>query len=152
MTKKYIVELTSEERKQLLHLISSGAAPARKLTHARILLRADTSPEEAGETDVQISAALHVGASTVFRVRQRFTQEGLAGALERRPPNREYRRKLDGTQEAHLIALVCGTPPEGRARWTFRLLADRMVELEYVDQLSHETVRQTLKKTNLNRG
>ena len=99
-----------------------------------------------------ISSALDVGMSTVARVRQTALQEGLSAALQRKLPKRVYQRSLDGAAEAHLVALACSTPPEGAGRWTLRLLAERMVELEYVEAVSHETVRQTLKKTNSNRG
>jgi len=147
MKKRYVVTLTEEERGMLRGLISSGKASARKLTHARILLKADESGGAPGWSDAAISRALEVGTATVQRVRKRFVEESLDAALGRRKPRREYQRKLDGDGEAHLIALACGDPPEGRTRWTLRLLADRMVVLEYVDELSYETVRRTLKKT-----
>jgi transposase len=149
MRKIYIVTLTSEERATLQQLISSGKAAARKLSHARILLKADGSE---GWDDAAISQALDVGAATVERVRKRFVEEGLESALSRRKPRREYKRKLDGDGEAHLIALACSESPEGSARWTLRLLADRMVALEYIDDLSYQTVRRVLKKTNLSLG
>ena len=148
MKKRYVVTLTEEERGMLRGLISSGKASARKLTHARILLKADESGGASGWSDAAISQALEVGTATVERVRKRFVEEGLEAALGRRKPRREYGRKLDGDGEAHLIALACGEPPEGRTRWTLRLLADQMVVLEYVDELSYETVRRTLKKTS----
>jgi len=143
MAKRYVVTLDAEERETLRALISSGTERARKLTHARILLKAD-----AGWQDQEISEALDVGTATVERVRQRFVVEGLEAALNRRPPTREYLRKLDGEGEAHLTTLACSKPPEGYQRWSLRLLADKMVELEYIDSVSHETVRQTLKKTS----
>jgi len=152
MKKKYIVELTDEEGKTLRELICSGKASARKLTHARILLKANSSPGAPSWTDGQICEALDVGRVTVERVRKRLVEEGLQAALGRRNPRRQYPRRLDGDGEAHLIALVCSQPPEGYQRWTLRLLADQMVVLEYVDQLSYETVRRTLKKTNLSLG
>jgi transposase len=147
--KKYIVDLTGEEREELETLISSGADSARKLTRARILLKADE-----GWTDEAIADALDVGRATVERVRKRFVEWGGISAIERRKPRRRYERKLDGKTEAHLIALACSAPPEGRDRWTLRLLAERVVQLEQVDieSVSHETVRQVLKKTSLNRG
>jgi len=148
MQKQYVVELTTEERQQLEQLVKSGKAAARKLTHARILLKADSSPHNPGWTDVQVSNALEVHRTTVERVRKLFVLEGLEAALNRRYPKREYQRKIDGYKEAHLIALSCGAPPEGRTRWTLRLLADQMVELDLVESLSHETVRQVLKKRN----
>jgi transposase len=147
--KKYRVTLTEEERQQLEQLISRGKGAARKLLHARILLKAD---ERVGWSDERISEALDVSLSTIGRVRERFVEEGLAVALERKAPNRVYQRRLDGAQEAHLVALVCSPPPEDRGRWTLQLLADKMVELDYVESVSKETVRQTLKKMNLSPG
>jgi transposase len=152
MQKKYIVKLTQVERNNLSALISSGKAPSRKLTHARILLKADCGDNGQGWTDQTISEAMDVSLATIYRVRQLFVEEGLNAALNRRLPNRQYVRKLDGVNEAHLIALACSQPPEGQARWTMRLLADRMVEFNYVESLSHETVREVLKKTNSSRG
>lgn len=148
MRKKYHVTLTVEERESLGKLISSGKASARKLTRARILLKADEAEDGAGWDDQAISEALEVGLSTIYRVRKRFVEEGLEAALEQRRPRRLYRRKLDGEGEAHLIALACSSPPQGRERWTLRLLADRLVELGYVESLSYETVRRVLKKTS----
>src|SRR6266545_6760461 len=141
MRKKYHVTLTDEERGTLQAMIASGRGAARKLTHARILLKADGRHPGNGWQDRRIGAALEVGMATVERVRQRFVEEGLDAALVPRKPRREYRRKLGGQEEAHLIALACGAPPEGHARWTLRLLADRMVALEHVDTVSYETVR-----------
>lgn len=152
MRKIYIVTLTSEERATLLELISSGKASARKLSHARILLKADNSEGNPGWNDAVISQALDVGTATIERVRKRFVEEGLKAALGRRKPRREYKRKLDGDGEAHLIALACSESPEGSARWTLRLLADRMVALEYIDELSYQTVRRVLKKAKLSLG
>ena len=130
-------------------LIAAGTAPARKLTHARILLKADQSPQEGpGWVDEAIAEAMETSQPTVSRVRKRYFEEGVEAALNRRPPNREYRRKLDGEQEARLIALACSEPPEGQARWSLRLLADKLVELEVVEEeISYQTVRRTLKKT-----
>ena len=152
MRKIYVVTLTSEERKTLQELISSGKAAARKLSHARILLKADSSEPSPSWNDSAISQALDVGTATVERVRKRFVEDGLEAALSRRKPRREYKRKLDGDGEAHLIALACSESPEGSARWTLRLLADRMVALEHIDELSYQTVRRVLKKTNLSLG
>lgn len=152
MHKSYRVTLAQEERTQLHDLLSSGKAAARTLTHARILLKADQSPLGPGWTDEAIRDALYVGLSTIGRVRERFVEEGLDAALYRRPSPRYRQRRLDGQQEAHLLALTCGAPPSGQDRWTLRLLADKMVELEYVERVSHETVRQTLKKMRSNRG
>ena len=148
MRKRYAVELTDAERGYLKGLIAAGTAPARKLTHARILLKADQAPGGPGWVDDAIAEAVEVSQPTVSRVRKQYFEEGLEAALNRRPPNREYHRKLDGKQEARLVALACSEPPEGQARWSLRLLADKMVELEVVDDLSYQTVRRTLKKTN----
>jgi transposase len=150
MKKKYPVILTETERDDLKRLIAAGTAPARKLTHARILLKADQSPEGPAWVDDAVAEAVEVSQPTVSRVRKQYVEEGLEAALNRRAPNREYHRKLDGEQEARLVALACGEPPEGRARWSLRLLADKMVELEIVEEdLSYQTVRRTLKKTSL---
>lgn len=148
MKKKYPVILTQTEREQLKNLIAAGTAPARKLTHARILLKADQGSEGPGWVDEQVADAVEVSQPTVSRVRKQYFEEGLEAALKRRPPNREYHRKLDGEQEARLVVLACSEPPEGQARWSLRLLAEKMVELEVVDDLSYQTVRRTLKKTN----
>jgi transposase len=148
MKKKYPVILTQTEREQLKDLIAAGTAPARKLTHARILLKADQSPEGPAWVDEEVADAVEVSQPTVSRVRKQYFEEGMEAALNRSPPNREYHRKLDGEQEARLVALACSEPPEGQARWSLRLLADRMVELEVVEEISYQTVRRTLKKTN----
>jgi len=146
--KKYIVTLTEEERAGLQELIGKGKAAARKLTHGRILLKADVGSGGPGWRDEEISVAVEVSPGTVQRIRQLFVEEGLEAALHPRPAARPRPWKLDGVGEAHLIALACSEPPAGRARWTLRLLAERMVELAYVDTLSYETVRQVLKKAN----
>lgn len=149
--KKYIVRLTAEEQAHLSQMIRSGKAAARALLHARILLKADSSPEAPAWSDEAIGEALEAHATTVARVRQRFVEEGLEAALRPQPTTRRYERKLAGQAEAHLIALACGPVPEGQAKWTLRLLADKLVELQHVPSISHETVRQTLKKTNCSR-
>lgn len=147
MPKKiYIVNLTDDERQQLLGLVSKGTLAARKLTRAHILLQAHD-----GATDAAIAQALHVGPATVGRIRQRFVEGNLARALNE-DPRPGAKRKLDAKQEAFLIATACSTPPTGRPKWTAQLLADRMVELQQVDTLSDETVRRTLKKTHSSRG
>jgi transposase len=149
MKKKYPVILSQTERDDLKMLIASGTAPARKLTHARILLKADQSQEGPAWVDEEVADAVETSQPTVSRVRKQYVEEGLEAALNRRPPNREYRRKLDGEQEARLVALARSEPPEGQARWSLRLLADKMVELEIVEEdISYQTVRRTLKKTN----
>ena len=148
MAKFYRVTLTPLERQELQQLISRGKADARKLAHARILLQADEAKGGPRRTDGQIAGALDTTTRTVERVRERFVEQGLEWALLPKPSKRVYARKLDGRQEARLVALACSKPPAGKARWTLRLLADEMVELEVVDSLSYETVRQALKKTS----
>jgi transposase len=150
--KKYKVTLTADERQFLHTLVSAGKAAALKLTHARILLKADAAPSGPAWTDARIAEAIEVNRTTVEQVRQRFVEQGLEAALVRKKqaqPSRE--RKLDGAGEARLIALACSEPPLGRAAWTLRLLAERLVELEVVETISTETVRQALKKTNSSR-
>ncbi|MGX2039838.1 IS630 family transposase [Methylocaldum sp. MU1018] len=149
MAKKYRVTLTDEERGELEGLIGKGKADARKLAHARVLLQVDESAGGPGRIDTDVASALNLSLRTIERVRQRFVEEGLAAALLPRPSPRVYPRALDGAQEAHLIALACSAPPEGKPRWTLRLLAERMVELDYVDAVSYETVRRVLKKNEL---
>jgi len=143
MRKKYIVKLTTEEKEQLRGLLCSGKERVRKLTRARILLKADEA-----WTDRAICMALDVSRPTVERTRRRFVEEGFLASLSHRRPRREYERRVDGDAEARLIALACSSPPEGRERWTLRLLAERLVMLEQVDMesVSYETVRQVLKK------
>ena len=152
MKKKYIVTLTDEERRMLQAMLSRGKVAARKLMHARILLKADADGGGPKWSDEAIAEGLEVGRVTVERVRKQFVEEGLEAALERRQPRRRYARTLDGDGEAHLIALACSQSPEGRSRWTLRLLADRMVALEYVETISKDTVRRVLKKTNSSLG
>jgi transposase len=152
MRKLSIVKLPEEERAALRALISTGTAPASKLTHARILLKANQGEAGPVWTDAAIATALEVNPSTVARVRQAYVRAGLEAALTRKTPAREYQRKLAGQQEAHLVALTCSEPPDGHKRWTLRLLAERLVTLEVVDTVSHETVRQTLKQRHLHRG
>ena len=152
MRKKYPVTLTTTEREYLKQLIAAGTAPTRKLTHARILLKADHSAEGPGWVDDAIAEAVEVSQPTVARVRKQFVEQGLEAALNRRAPRRLYQRKLDGAQEARLIALACSTPPDGFARWSLRLLADRLVELEISEDVSYQTIRRVLKKTNSNPG
>jgi transposase len=150
MKKKYLVELSEQEREYLHKLISSGSAPARKLNRARILLKADVVGKHSEAqvlSDRQIARMLETSIATVQRARERFYEGGLQAALERSKPDRLYRRSLEGRAEAHLIALACSEPPRGRNRWSLRLLADKAVELGIVEKVSHETVRKTLKKT-----
>ncbi len=147
--KRYQVTLEAEERQQLHDLIATGQAAARKLAHARILLKADAADGGPAWADRQIADALEVSTDTVERVRQRFVELGLDAALDRKQRERPPREiKLDGRAEARLIALACSPPPLGRAAWTMQLLADKLVELEVVDSISDETVRLALKKTS----
>src|SRR3954464_11619260 len=146
MAKRYRVTLTAQEREALGGLISRGKADARKLAHARVLLQADASAGGPDWTDTRIAEAVRVSVRTIERVRQRFVEEGLKAALQPRPSPRVYARKLDGAQEAKLVALACSGPPEGKTRWTLRLLVERMVERKTVPKLTQETVPQTLKK------
>ena len=150
--KKHHIRLSAQEREPLEAILHKGSASALRQRHARILLLADTHGPEGGWSDAQIARATHTSIPTVERVRRVCVEHGLERALERKDPEREYLRKLDGRGEAQLIALCCAAPPQGQARWTLRLLAGRLVELEIVDAISHEAVRQTLKKTNSNRG
>ena len=151
--KKYKVTLTVAERQQLSDLIGAGKAAAKKLTHARILLKADAAPGGPAWDDQRIAEAVEVSTDTVARVRQRFVEQGLEAALTRKQQSRPSRqRKLDGRAEARLIALACSAPPQGRAEWTMQLLADQLVELQIVDSVCDETVRRVLKKTRSSRG
>ena len=152
MKKRYRVTLTEYERLDLQKLVSTGKAAAQKLVRARLVLLADQEEGGPGLSDPEIVEALGCGRVTVERVRQQCVEDGLEAALQPPPRKRVYERRLDGKAEAHLVALACGSPPEGRARWTLRLLADRMVALEYVEELSYETVRRTRKKTSASRG
>jgi hypothetical protein len=147
MKSKYSVCLAEAERARLRTLIGSGTAPARQLAHARILLKADQSEAGPGWNDQAIAGALEVCTATVARVRRQYVTAGLEAALNRRWPEREYDRTLDGEAEAHLIAIACSTPPRGRQRWSLRLLAKELVRLEVVPAVSYETVRRTLKQT-----
>lgn len=144
--KRYKVELSQKERAELQKLTSAGVVSARKLTRARILLKVDE-----GFNKTEIGQALDVTINTVTNVCRSFQSQRLE-AIERKKPNREYEHRLDGAAEAHLIAMACGTPPAGRERWTLRLLASKMVERRYVDEVSYETIRTALKKTNLSLG
>jgi transposase len=151
--KKYRVTLTAEERESLAALIAVGKAAAKKLTHARILLKADQTGGGPGWIDQRIAEALEVSVATIERVRQRFVEEGLESALVRKKQDRPSReRKLDGAGEARLIALACSTVPKGRVAWTLEMLADKLVELKVVDSICPETVRQVLQKTRSSRG
>jgi transposase len=148
MAKRYRVTLTQPERDELQQMIRKGKSAASKLAHARILLLADESDDAPARTDEQIADSLNLSTRTIERVRERFVEQGLEAALVPARSKRIYTRKLDGKQEAKLIALACSKPPAGKKRWTLRLLADEAVEMQITDSLSHETVRQTLKKTS----
>ena len=152
MPKKYRVTLTPDEQEHLTAMLSKGKAAARALTHARILLKTDEAEGGPAWTDAAVCEALDVGLCTVMRVRERFVEEGLDAALRPRPSSHVQPRKLDGHLEVQLVTLACSEAPEGHARWSLRLLADRFVELGHVEEISHETVRQTLKKTKRSRG
>lgn len=151
-TIKFIVRLTAAERAKVEGLVNRGKVGAEKRKRANILLKADASPEGPAWCDSQVAAATGVSLTTVHRTRQAYVEEGLEEALERkRPTGRQY-RKLDGAQEAKLVTIACSPAPQGQARWTIKLLADKLVELQIVDSIGVETVRQTLKKTTSSRG
>jgi transposase len=151
--KKYRVTLTADERENLTILIATGKAAAKKLTHARILLKADQAEGGPGWIDEQIAEALEISVATIERVRQRFVEQGLEPALGRKKQDQPSRaRKLDGAAEARLIALACSQVPTGHRVWTLQMLADKLVELKVVDSICPETVRQALQKTNSSRG
>jgi transposase len=153
MKKVFVVRLTDEERLELESLIGKGKVSALTLARARILLKADQGDRGEAWTDAEIARALEVAPKTVFNVRRRWVEEGLEAALNRKKQEHPSRtRKLDGKAEAKLVATCCGPAPQGRARWTLRLLADKLVELEAVESISPETVRRTLKKTRLSLG
>ena len=144
---RYVVKLTQDERANLLLLVKTGKASAAKLTHARIILATDENNTDTIPYDTKVSKELHVSSRTVARTRQRFVEEGLESALSRKPHSNTRPRKMDGDQEAHLIALSCSTPPAGRSRWTLKLLANHLIELEIIDSVSSATVSRVLKKT-----
>ncbi len=152
MYQKYFVPLSTEKRMYLEKLVSSGNAPARKLRRARILLKSDCSEDGPNWTYQAICNAFDVNSVTVTNIRKAFSEGGLEKTLNRKKPEREYDHRLDGHAEAHLIALACGKAPERFDRWTLRLLQDRLVKLEIVESVSHETIRTTLKKMNLSLG
>lgn len=152
MVKKYIVRLSEAEREELEALVKKGRVAARKRLHAQILLKVDEGEHGPGWADEAVVKALDVTIRTVERLRHCLVEEGLETALNGKKQCRYKSPKLDGEQEARLVALACSEPPDGYGRWSLRLLADRLVELEYVDTVSHETVRQVLKKTNSSRG
>ena len=149
----YKVTLTQEERDYLISIIRSGTHAAKKVIHALILLNVDRGANAINnQTNEEICKILKIGMRTSDRVKKRFVEEGLDAALKMAPTSRMYEKLVDGDIEAHLIALACGEVPKGYAKWSLRLLADKMVELQYANRISHETVRRTLKKTNLSLG
>jgi len=151
--KKYIVTLTKDEREDINTMISKGKHRSQKILNALILLGCDEGKYQGNRsTNEEISRILSISMRKIDRVKKRFVEEGLDIALNGKKGSRIYKKKVDGDFEAHLIALSCGDPPEGFARWSLRLLADKAVELEYIDSISHETVRRILKKTNSNPG
>ena len=152
MPKKYIVELSCIEQKSLKKLTTTGKHAAYKINHARILLKADINQENGGYSDEAIASAIDISIPTIERVRRRFVTEGVDAALNYRSGRGRKQKRLDGNGEAHLLAIACSEAPQGRERWTLRMLADKMVELDYVKSISHETVRQTLKKMKLSLG
>ena len=149
---KSAVSLTEADRARLRTLIGAGVAPARMLTRARILLKADQGEGGAAWSDAAIAGALAVHPTTVARIRRQFVEAGLEAALARKRPDRVYARTFDGAAEAHLVALTCSLPPAGRERWTLRLVADELVRLEVVAAVSYETVRRTLQQTRSSHG
>lgn len=150
--KRYVVELTSEERQELERWVSQGLHHARELRRARMLLLADINRADGGWKDAAIAEALGAGVRTVERTRQVCVEEGVEAAVAHKRPKRTRSKRLDGEAEAYLIQLACSPPPEGRQKWTMQLLADRLIELEIVETVSKDTVRTTLKKTHSNRG
>lgn len=150
--KKYIVDLTPSERSELSKITNKGKTAAYKMNHARIWLKADINQEGGGWTDSKISESLNISRATIERVRQRFVEEGLESALKRKEQPNRRPKIIDGEKEAYLIALACSETPVGKSSWTLQMLADKMVELKVVEQVSIETIRQSLKKTNLNLG
>jgi len=150
---KYKVTLTKEERESLIANTRKGSHTAKKVIHSIILLNVDQGPFiESPQTNEEVCKVLKIGMRTIDRVKQRFVMEGLDAALGVAPTSRMYRKKIDGETEARLISIACSEPPKGFGKWSLRLLADRMVELDYVEDISHETVRKVLKKTNLSLG
>lgn len=152
MNRKYVVELTDEHRQYLENLITSGISPARMQTRARILLKSDSSEKGPNWSYQKMVEAFDVSEMLIRDVRKRFSEQGFEAALQRKKPDREYEHSLDGEAEAHLMALACSQAPEGHTRWTLRLLKKGMEEKQYVETISHETIRTTLKKRNLSLG
>ena len=141
-----MIRLSEEERTYLAEKIAAGVAAVRSLRRARILLKADQGKYGPAWSDEKISEAFEIGKSAIYQIRKHYQERGLKGTLSRKKPDRIYERCLDGEAEAHLIALTCSEPPAGQAGWTLRLLRDQMIELAYVESVSHETIRTMLKK------
>ena len=150
--KKYIVELTGEERSYLLDLVSKNKTSRAKVVNAYVLLKADVGEDGEGWIDEKIAHAFNVSVAKIYRTRRRLVEQGLDAALNRKPATRHKSRKLQGEEEAFLIATCCSEPPKGRNSWTLKMLGDRLVEMNYVESISPETVRKTLKKMNLSPG
>jgi len=152
MKKKYIIKLTLSEREELSKIKSNGNVAAKKHNYARVLLLSDESKEGPGYSDTEIAGKVDISTKTIERIKKKYIDGGLKKVFEKKFTPRYSRRKFDGEGEAHLIALCCSEPPPGHARWTLRLLADKVVKLGYVDTVHHDTIREALKKTNLNLG
>ena len=150
--KRYTVKLTKAEVEELMSIINKGSHTSQTFRAAYILLNCDEGPYSQKVTNEQISKVLKVGMRTIDRVKKKLVEEGFDAVLERRATKRNYETKADGDIEAKLITLCCSEPPKGLAKWSLRLLADKMVELKYIESISHVTVRSVLKKTNLNPG
>lgn len=149
---RYTIKLTKSEVEELEAIVSKGSHTTQTYRAAYILLNTDEGEYSHKVTNEHICEVLRIGMRTIDRIKRRFVEEGLEATLERRPVNRTYESKVDGDLEAKLVSLCCSNPPKGHSRWSLRLLADRMVELEYIDTISHVTVGNILKKTNLNLG
>jgi len=149
---RYRIKLTKTEVDELMKIINKGSHSTQTYRAAYILLNCDEGEYSDKVTNEQMSKVLKVGMRTIDRVKKKFIEEGIEATLERRPTSRVYDKKVDGDVEAKLVTLCCSEPPKGRAKWSLRLLADKMVELNYVDSISHVTVRDVLKKTNLSLG
>jgi transposase len=150
--KKYKVTLTQKEREELLSITKGGMHSSKKVIHSLILLNCDEGKFSEKVNNEEVARVLKIGSRTIDRLKKKFVEDGFEAVLENRPTTRVYKRKADGDVEAHLVALSCSKAPKGFTRWSLRLLADKMIELEYVDDISHETVRRVLKKTNLSPG
>jgi transposase len=149
---KYKVTLTQKEREELLSITKGGMHSSKKVIHSLILLNCDEGKFSEKVNNEDVAKVLKIGSRTIDRLKKKFVEEGYEAALENRPTTRLYERKADGDVEAHLVALSCSEAPKGFTRWSLRLLADKMVEFQYVDNISYETVRRVLKKTNLSPG